>query len=70
MAEQWKRTSVPLANEGKAAGIFSLGYHAGEVVGYGLVAVGGDYTKPNESTGTAVWTTDGGQQAGIFAHRR
>ena len=26
-----------------------------------LIAVGGDYTKPNESTGTAAWSADGGQ---------
>jgi hypothetical protein len=63
MTEEWKRRAVPLANEGESAGIFSLGYHTGDVVGYGysLVAVGGDYTKPNESAGTAAWTADGGQ---------
>lgn len=58
MAEQWKRYSVPLANAGDAAGIFSLGHHAGKGT---LVAVGGDYTKPNESAGTAAWSSDGGQ---------
>ena len=26
-----------------------------------LIAVGGDYTKPNDSTGTAAWSSDGGQ---------
>jgi hypothetical protein len=26
-----------------------------------LIAVGGDYTKPNESKGTAAWSADGGQ---------
>jgi hypothetical protein len=26
-----------------------------------LTAVGGDYTKPNDSTGTAAWSSDGGQ---------
>ena len=25
-----------------------------------LVVVGGDYTKPNNSTGTAAWSSDGG----------
>jgi photosystem II stability/assembly factor-like uncharacterized protein len=61
--EQWNRAAAPLANQGEAAGIFSLGFHEGPVHGYGytLVAVGGDYTKPNESTGTAAWSTDGGK---------
>ena len=27
-----------------------------------LVAVGGDYLKPNDSTGTAAFTTDGGKK--------
>jgi hypothetical protein len=26
-----------------------------------LIAVGGDYTKPNESVGTAGWSADGGE---------
>ncbi len=26
-----------------------------------VIAVGGDYTKPNDSTGTAAWSSDGGQ---------
>lgn len=53
---------MPLAGDGDGAGIFSLGYHEGDVPGYGytLLAVGGDYTKPNESAGTAAWTADGG----------
>jgi photosystem II stability/assembly factor-like uncharacterized protein len=57
MAEQWKRTPVPLANASDAAGTFSLGYHAGEGT---IVAVGGVYTKPDESAGTAAWSSDGG----------
>jgi photosystem II stability/assembly factor-like uncharacterized protein len=63
MTEQWNRVGVPLARTGEAAGIFSLGFHEGEVQGYGftLVAVGGDYTKPDESAGTAAWSTDGGK---------
>jgi hypothetical protein len=63
MTEQWSRVSVPLAKDGDTAGIFSLGWHEGEVVGYGftLVAVGGDYTKPNDSGGSAAWSADGGK---------
>jgi photosystem II stability/assembly factor-like uncharacterized protein len=62
-AEQWARAAVPLAKDGDAAGIFSLGFHEGAVHGYGysLVAVGGDYKKPNETAGTAAWSTDGGK---------
>jgi hypothetical protein len=57
MTEQWKRTPIPLANESESAGVFSVGYHTGEVAGYGyMVAVGGDYMKPNESARTAAWT--------------
>lgn len=63
MSEQWDHVAVPLRNSGTTAGIFSLGWHEGEVHGYGftLIAVGGDYTKPNESAGTAAWSTDGGK---------
>jgi hypothetical protein len=63
MSEQWSRASVPLAKEGDAAGIFSLGWHEGKAVGHGfaLVAVGGDYTKPNDVAGTAAWSVDGGK---------
>jgi photosystem II stability/assembly factor-like uncharacterized protein len=52
----WARFPVPLAT-GKAAGIFSLAFRDEQ---HGL-AVGGDYTKPNESAGTAAWTSDGGE---------
>ena len=62
LTEQWKRMDVPLAREGSASGVFSLGYY-GDPSGYGslLIAVGGDYQKPNESAGTAAWTADGGE---------
>jgi photosystem II stability/assembly factor-like uncharacterized protein len=63
MHEQWIRVSTPLTAPGDSSGIFSLDYHAGPVTGYGytLVAVGGDYTKPNDPAGTAAWSPDGGQ---------
>jgi len=61
MKELWTRSVAPIAKDGDAAGIFSLGYHEGDVPGYGytVVAVGGDYNKPNESEGTAAWTSGG-----------
>jgi photosystem II stability/assembly factor-like uncharacterized protein len=52
----WTRTSVPLAS-GKAAGVFSLAFRDEQ---HGM-AVGGDYTKPDQSAGTAAWSTDGGK---------
>jgi photosystem II stability/assembly factor-like uncharacterized protein len=60
MHEQWTRTATPLQASGNSSGIFSLGYHAGEVPGYGytLVAIGGDYGRPNESAETAAWSSD------------
>jgi hypothetical protein len=50
-------TSVPLSGGTEASGVFSLAFRDEQ---HGM-AVGGDYTKPNESTGTAAWTADGGQ---------
>ena len=38
-----------------SAGIFAIGFR--NELG---IAVGGDYTKPNDSTGTAAWSPDGG----------
>jgi photosystem II stability/assembly factor-like uncharacterized protein len=52
----WVSVQAPLAHTGPAAGIFSLGDHAGTIV-----AVGGDYTRPADSAGTAAWSRDGGR---------
>ncbi|HYK38080.1 hypothetical protein [Alloacidobacterium sp.] len=49
--------AVPLASGADASGVFSLAFRDSQ---HGM-AVGGDYTKPNESAGTAAWTADGGQ---------
>ncbi len=67
--------SIPVKH-GQSAGAFSVSAHLGTDsvadadrakfierathIGDVLVAVGGDYTKPNESTGTAAWSSDGG----------
>ncbi len=40
-----------------SGGIFSLDLRSSMT----FVAVGGDYTKPNDSTGTAAWSSDGGE---------
>jgi photosystem II stability/assembly factor-like uncharacterized protein len=49
--------AVPLASGSDASGVFSLAFRDDQ---HGM-AVGGDYTRPNESNGTAAWTADGGQ---------
>jgi photosystem II stability/assembly factor-like uncharacterized protein len=56
---QWftRRVRVPLTSHTPAAGIFSLAFRD-ELHG---MAVGGDYSKPSESVGTAAWTADGGR---------
>jgi photosystem II stability/assembly factor-like uncharacterized protein len=51
------RVAVPLASGADAAGIFSLAFRDKQIG----IAVGGDYTKPNDRTGTAAWTGDGGE---------
>jgi photosystem II stability/assembly factor-like uncharacterized protein len=53
----WTNTTAPLASKGPAAGIFSL-HFISAVKG---VASGGDYQKPNDPTGTAAYTIDGGK---------
>jgi photosystem II stability/assembly factor-like uncharacterized protein len=53
----WTAVSVPLASGNASSGVFSLAFRDDQ---HGM-AVGGDYQKPNDSTGTAAWTADGGQ---------
>jgi photosystem II stability/assembly factor-like uncharacterized protein len=53
----WTKTAVPLASGTDSSGVFSLAFRDDQ---HGM-AVGGDYTKPNESAGTAAWTADGGK---------
>jgi hypothetical protein len=48
---------TPLASETSSSGIFSLSFRDD----FHGIAGGGDYTKPNESAGTAAWTADGGK---------
>ena len=57
MREEWTRTATPLAAPGNSSGIFSLAFRD---LKHGI-AVGGDYSKPNEPSGTAAWTADGGR---------
>jgi hypothetical protein len=43
--------------------VFSVatGFSEGSFPHVVVLAVGGDYTKPNESSGTAAWSADGGK---------
>ena len=66
----WKSSPIPLASGTDSAGAFSVAYRYPVTIGECVdctfnensrfVAVGGDYTKQNESAGTAAWSTDGG----------
>lgn len=53
----WQSAEAPIAHANASSGIFSLAFRD-EKSG---IAVGGDYTKPNDSAGTAAWTADGGE---------
>ncbi len=52
----WQSAVAPVGDGRPSAGIFSLAFRDAQ---WGM-AVGGDYTRPNDSTGTAAWTNDGG----------
>jgi photosystem II stability/assembly factor-like uncharacterized protein len=52
----WTGSPLPLLASGQAAGIFSLAHSDWKHV----VAVGGDYTKPDTADGTAAFTSDAG----------
>jgi hypothetical protein len=59
----WTRVRVPLAGGAESSGVFSLAWKTNGIpddTGV-LVAVGGDYAKPNQSSGTAAWSADGGK---------
>jgi photosystem II stability/assembly factor-like uncharacterized protein len=66
----WKSSRIAVAGGTESAGAFSVHYRypvtSGicEECGFGensiFVAAGGDYTKPNDSKGTAAWSADGG----------
>jgi photosystem II stability/assembly factor-like uncharacterized protein len=54
---RWFRVAVPLAHGSPTSGVFSLAFRN---LNHG-VAVGGDYTKPNDFTGSAAWSADSGK---------
>ncbi len=61
---RWFRVTVPLAHGSAASGVFSLAFRD---LNHG-VTVGGDYTKPNDSDGSAAWSPDGGKTWTAAAH--
>jgi hypothetical protein len=65
--DQWTTDELPLAGGSDGSGAFAINRRATSLrfiplphLGFSLVVVGGDYTKPNESIGTAAWFVDGG----------
>jgi hypothetical protein len=67
----WKTSPIPVASGAESAGVFAVSYRYPVTIGLcpdcdfqensRFIAVGGDYTKPNESKGTAAWSADGGE---------
>ncbi len=53
----WTKVAVPILGGTNPSGVFSVAFADSR---HG-VAVGGDYMKPNESAGTAAWSSDGGK---------
>ncbi len=60
---RWSKSAIPLLGGSESTGAYSISkrYRASAVPRWLYLAVGGDYTKPNESAGTAAWSADGGQ---------
>lgn len=71
-----KPVPVPLASGNESSGVFSLAFRNSNrpmtevlykggggtyLTNWQLVAVGGDYFKPDEQTGTAAWSADSGR---------
>jgi photosystem II stability/assembly factor-like uncharacterized protein len=54
----WAAVSVPMPANGASSGIFSL---ATSGYGSGILAVGGNYSKPTDSAGTAAYSVDRGE---------
>jgi photosystem II stability/assembly factor-like uncharacterized protein len=56
LGDSWQSTKIPFESC-KTCGAYSLAYKNRQE----LVAVGGDYTRPNESMNTCFYSLDGGQ---------
>jgi hypothetical protein len=62
----WTKQGVPIGNHSEASGIFSLarrGHPLADNLGGSIfVAVGGDYSKPDDATATAAYSNMGGDK--------
>jgi photosystem II stability/assembly factor-like uncharacterized protein len=62
---KWEKQPVPIGSSSEASGIFSLGarkgFKKGEPFGTFMVAIGGDYLKPEESKASAAFSKDYGK---------
>ena len=60
----WNHHSVPIAQGSASTGVYSVGERQYTKDPYSIaqtyLVLGGDYTKPNESAGTAAWSADDG----------
>jgi photosystem II stability/assembly factor-like uncharacterized protein len=67
----WKSAPIAVASGSESSGAFAVAYRYPVTTGIcqdcvfsenaRFMAVGGDYTKPSESAGTAAWSADGGE---------
>jgi photosystem II stability/assembly factor-like uncharacterized protein len=61
----WERYSIPIAQGSTSTGVYSIGERQYMENSYKYMklylAVGGDFTRPNDSIGTAAWSSDGGE---------
>jgi photosystem II stability/assembly factor-like uncharacterized protein len=62
---EWEPATVPVGVNSESSGIFSLALRlpasGRPMLETKLVAVGGDYVKPNDSEGTSAWSEDDGK---------
>jgi photosystem II stability/assembly factor-like uncharacterized protein len=58
---RFDRQKLPMAGDSASAGIFSVQSISPGFERFTVIAVGGDYSKPNETRGTAAWSSDLGQ---------
>ena len=66
----WKSAPIPIGSKTESSGAFAVSYRYPITIGICedcafdensvLIAVGGDYTRPDSSTGTAAYSVDGG----------
>lgn len=57
----WVNHGLPLGSHTESSGAFSIDTRIGQNRSDSrYIAVGGDYTKPNDISGTAAWSSDGG----------